>query len=1066
MKVKNYFKFLAAFALCLTFLSNIAYAQGKKVSGTVTDASNNDALPGASVTVKGTTNGVTTDGSGSYSINVPNNATVLVISFLGYKPKEVTLGSQSIINVSLDVDAESLEELVVTGYQSLRKKDITGAVTIIEAEGLKSVKGSSFTQNLAGRAAGVTISTSGSPGDATNVRVRGISSFTSNDPLYIIDGVPVKDQYQNTINPDDIESIQVLKDASTASIYGSRASNGVIVITTRQGKSGKTKVTYNGSTGIANSVKGYDEVLNLSTKDYATAMKLKFPTETGAWFSNPGTYPKYISQTDQALGSPDKYDFYSNRISESNTTGTNWWEAISRTAKIQDHNISLSGGNEQATFSLSASYLNQEGVMNYTNYNRATIRSNSTFKVSKRFRVGENLMYAANWGVGIGSAGGGNNEQGVIGNLLKATPVIPLNDIKGNSSMHRSNLTGNFTNPDNILFLNKDNGNKYNRLLGNLYSEFDVIKGLTLRTSFGVDFGNGFSKAFRNTANPSSTESVPSSTTYAFNENWNQNFTYTWTNTANYSKDFGKNHVGVLLGQEAISSTGRGISGDLANYFTTDINAWYINTAFGDPSSRQISSGGGVSRLASLFTKVDYAFNDKYLLSATVRRDGSSKFLSEVRYGIFPAISAGWRISQENFMKDLTWMSDLKLRASYGEVGNQDIRSYNFSNLYGGSVGSTFYDLNGANGGISTGYALTARGNAATIWESAKTINFGIDAALLNNALTFVLDIYKRNTSNLLFNPALPGTAGAASAPFVNIGAMENKGVDFSVNYRKSVNKNLGYNVGLNLSQYKNKIIKVANNDDHFIPSDGLDGRLEISAYDNKVGYSISSFRGYLVDGLITTEAEKGNQPAGAQIGGLKFRDIAGGPNGAPDGKITDADRTIIGNPHPKLTGGLNLGVNYKSFDFTAFLFGSFGNDIFNYTKMFTHFMNFNSNIGKNTLAEQGTGSSPKINGLDVASRSSSTFYIEKGSYVRLANLQASYRLPKEMINKVGLGGARIYLQGQNLLTFTNYSGVDPAVSSANIGGGSNVSDVGKSGFDGGHYPANKITTLGISLEF
>jgi len=1055
MNTKFYSPIKSMLLLCVFMLSTLlTFAQDRRVTGNV-NASDGGSIPGASIKIKGTNTGTTTTGTGDFAINVKSANDVLIVSSVGYKTLEVTVGTRSVVNIAMQPDVASLDEVVVTGYQTLRKRDITGAVTVIETEGLKSVKGSSFTQNLAGRASGVTISTSGSPGDATNVRIRGISSFTSNDPLYIIDGVPVKDQYQNTINPDDIESIQVLKDASTASIYGSRASNGVIVITTKQGKSGKTKVTYNASFGLATSVKGYSDVLNQSSKDWATAMKLKFPNDTP--FPDPSNLPKYVNPISNTTDE-NAYDPINNQVSLLNQTGTDWWKAITRTAQIHDHNISLSGGNDHATFSITGSYLSQEGVLNYTDYNRATIRANSNYKVTKHFRVGENLMYASNWGVNVGASGGGNNEQGIIGNVLKATPVVPLYDIQGNPGGHTfTALTGNFTNPTQKLINAKDNTNKYNRLLGNIYSELDVIKGLTLRTSFGVDVGTGFN---RNFTYPEPYRVEGNKTANSFNEFWSQSFTYSWTNTANYSQDFGKHHVGVLVGQEAVSSTYRDIRGALANYFTTDVNAWYVNTAFGNPSSLTTNSSGNESKLASYFGKVDYAFDDKYLISATVRRDGSSKFLSDVRYGVFPAISLGWRVSQEGFMKELPFVSDLKLRASYGEVGNQDIRNYNFSNLYGGSVGSTFYDINGSNGNVATGYALTARGNASTVWESAKTTNFGIDGAFLNNSLTVVLDIYKRNTDNLLYNPQLPGTAGSSSPPYVNIGAMENTGFDLALGYKKSVSKDLSFNVGLNLSRYKNNIVKVENNSDFFLPNDGLDGRLNQQAFINKVGYPISSFRGFIVESLITTEAERANQYTGSVIGGLKYKDING------DGKITDDDRTIIGSPHPSLTAGLNLGVNYKGFDLTAFMFGSFGNDIFNYTKMFSYFMNFNSNIGKDVLAIQGTGLNPKINGSDVASRESSTFFIESGSYVRLANLQIGYRLPKTIASKVNLSGVRVYVQGQNLLTFTGYSGVDPAVSSANIGGSSNVNDVSKSGFDGGQYPANKITTIGLNIEF
>lgn len=1043
----------------MIFSVSVVFAQ-RKVSGKITDAANGDALPGASITVKGTSTGATADASGNYSISVPNSAT-LVVSFLGYAQKEITVGNQSTINISLDPDAQSLQEVVVTGYQQLRKRDITGAVTVVEAEGLKSIKSSSFTQNLAGRAAGVTISSSGSPGDATNVRVRGIGSFTSNDPLYVIDGVPVQDQYQNTINPDDIESIQVLKDASTASIYGSRASNGVIVITTKRGKAGKTKVSYNGAFGLVNPVKGYDKILNTSSSYYAEAMKRKFSTDASntPWYAkDPNNLPQYIHTSDPTLWDPAKYDILNNQVSETNKSGTNWWDEMTRTAQMHDHSLNLSGGNESATFSISGSYLKQEGILNFTDFNRGTIRANSAFKISKKLRLGENMMYSANWGVGIGSVGGSNNEQGVLGNLLKATPIVPLYDIKGNPGGHLTAQTGNFTNPTQVLINNKDNTNKYNRFLGNFYAEYDVIDGLTLRTSFGTDFGNGWNRRF---TYPEPYRVEGNKTQNSFNEGWNQTFTWTWTNTIAYNKKFGIHGLNLLAGQEAIANKNRNINGNLANFFTMNVNSFYLQTALADPGSRQVNSGGGESKLASYFAKADYSFDDKYLISATVRRDGSSRFLSDVRYGIFPAVSLGWRLSQEAFMKDLTWLTDLKVRASYGEVGNQNIRNYNFADIYGGSVGGTFYDINGANGGVATGYALTTRGNAATKWETAKTQNFGLDAAFLNNSLTLVLDVYKRNTDNLLYNPALPGTAGAAAPPFVNVGSMVNTGFDLALGYRKNVNKDLSFNTSLNLSHYKNEIKKIADNSDEFYPSDNLTERLPQSngTFINKVGYPISSFRGFIVEGLITSEAEKAKQLAGSFIGGLKFKDVNG------DGKINDDDLAIIGNPHPKLTGGWNIGANYKNFDITAFFFGSYGNKIFNATKIQTYFMNFNSNVMKGILEKEGTGNNPKINGLDAASRSASTFYVEDGSYTRLANLQIGYRIPKTIADKLKFSSARIYLQGQNLFTITKYSGADPAVSNANIGNAGNVNDL-RTGYDNGNYPSNKIMSVGVNLEF
>ncbi len=1058
MKLKLYLKHFLLVTMGVAFAFSTALAQGRKVSGKVVGLDDNLGIPGASVVIQGTSTGTTTDADGNYSIDVKGNSDVLVVSFVGYTTQTMAVGNQSVINFSLDTDMNSLEEIVVTGYQQLRKKDITGAVTIVDTEELKSIKSSSFTQNLAGRAAGVTVSTSGSPGDATNVRIRGISSFTSNDPLYIIDGVPVQDQYQNTINPDDIESIQVLKDASTASIYGSRASNGVIVITTKKGKAGKTKLSYNGSFGLVNPVKGYDEILNTDSKVYAQAMKLKFPTDTPWFAQDPNNLPQYIHTNDESLWDPAKYDILYNQVTETNKIGTNWWEEMTRTAQMNDHNLSLTGGNDAATFSITAGYLSQEGILNFTGFNRGTLRANSSFKVTDKFRVGENLMYAANWGVGISSIGGNNNEQGIIGNLLKTTPVVPVEDIMGNPGGHLTALSGNFTNPTQLLINNQNNTNKYNRVLGNVYAEYDVIKGLTLRTSFGADIGNGWNKGF---TYPEPYRVEGNKTNNGFNENWNNSYNLTWTNTANYIANIGEKHaLNVLVGQEAIQSRDRNINGRLSNYFTTDVNAWYINTAFGDPGSRQVSSGGSESRLASVFGKVDYAFADKYLISATVRRDGSSKFLSDVRYGIFPAVSVGWRLSEENFMQDLSWLSDLKIRASYGELGNQNIRNYNFADIYGGAVGATFYDINGNNSSPATGYSLRSRGNAVTQWETSKTRNIGFDAALLNNSLTFVLDVYNRNTSNLLYNPPLPGTAGSASAPFVNVGSMENKGFDIAVGWRKNFTRDLTFNTSLNFSRYVNKIEKIADEVPYFYPNDNLTERLPQgnSAFINQEGYPISSFRGFVVDGLIQTEAERERQ-TGSQIGGLRFRDVNN------DGIINDDDMQIIGNPHPDFTAGLNLGLTYKAFDLNAFFFGSYGNDIFNATKIQTYFMNFNSNVIKDILEIQGTGEYPAINGLDASSRSSSEFYIEDGSYLRLNNLQLGYNLPQSVLGRTGISSARLYLQGQNLFTLTKYTGVDPAVSNANIGNAGNVNDL-RTGYDNGNYPSNKIMTFGVNLEF
>nr|HMP30487.1 SusC/RagA family TonB-linked outer membrane protein [Saprospiraceae bacterium] len=720
-----------------------------------------------------------------------------------------------------------------------------------------------------------------------------------------------------------------------------------------------------------------------------------------------------------------------------------------------NHNLSISGGGENSTFMISGGFLGQEGVLNHTYFNRGSIRANSTFKVNDKIRVGQNLMFVSSGGVGVGSSGGQNNEQGVLGSLLKANPLVSVRDIKGNLGTNNAIGLSNNNNPVVQLEQNKDNNFSNTRVFGNAYLEADIIKGLTARTSFGVDVGSGWSRRFT-FPNPYRAEGDKFNN--GFSENWNRNIGWTLTNTLAYNKAFADKHnVGLLVGQEAIKNRGRGVGASLANYFTTDVNAWYINTAFGVPDSRGVSSGGGESRLSSLFAKADYSYDDTYFLSATIRRDGSSKFLSDVRYGIFPALSGAVRVSK--FMGDISWLSDLKLRASYGELGNQFIPDYRFVDNFGGSVGSTFYDINGNNN--SPGYALTAFGNPLIKWETSKTYNVGFDLWLLENSLSVVLDVYQRNTSDLLYNPPLPATAGAAAAPFKNVGGMKNVGFDLGVTYTKNITKDLGFNVTLNASRYTNEITSIADNVEEFFPTDNLTERLPQgnTAFVNRIGNPLSAFRGYEVVGLIQNEADLRGQPAGAVIGGLKFRDING------DGLITDLDAGVIGSPHPDLTLGLNLGLDYKNFDIQAFILGVYGNDIFNATKIQSQFQNFNSNVGKNVVRDQGTGLTPKLNSLDAASRNSSTFFIEDGSYTRLGNLAIGYKLPSSMIRKAGISSLRAYLQGQNLFTITNYSGVDPAVSNANIGNAGNVNDL-RTGYDNGNYPNNKIITIGVNLGF
>jgi len=1049
-----------------------AGAQAMNVSGTVSDE-NGDPLIGASILVAGTTTGTITDVDGNYSIRVDQGAT-MVFSYTGYATQSVVVGSETTINVTMATDAEVLSEVVVTGYQTQRKRDISGAVSVVSAEDLETMVASSFAQKLAGRAPGVTISTSGAPGDVTNVRIRGISSFGSNDPLYIIDGIPVQDKGNLNINPNDIESMQVLKDASTASIYGSRASNGVIVITTKQGKAGKTKVSYNGSVSAVNPVKGWNDILITDANEYLDMTKQFFENGGAALpsYVQNGQLTEYIFP---AANNVDEstYNRFSNPIMRT-SSGTDWWDEITRTGLTQDHTLTVSGGNEYATFAISAGYMNQEGVLVFNDFNRANLRVNSRFKVGNRIRIGESVNVARRQVVNNPA----QSEQGTLSQVYKIAPIIPVYDIgtSTNSDGERDSFggsktanTGNSNNPYANLFRGQNNWNRTLNILGNVFAEVDIINGLTFKTTFNVDLNNFNNRNFT-FRTPENQENQGAQN---FSENWNNGFVWTWTNTASYTKALSERHsLGLLAGYEAIKGTFRNISGGLNNYFTTDINIWYLNPAFGSPDTRSVNSGGSENTLVSTFGKVDYSFDDTYFLSATIRRDGSSKFSDGFKYGTFPAASFAWRISNLLFPGS-GGVSDLKLRASWGKTGNQNIQDYNFVDLFGGSIGSAFYDINGTNNSPATGYTQTSIGTLSlgseTKWEEAETVNFGVDASLFQDKLTLVLDVYSRKTNDLLYNAPLPGTAGIATAPFRNVASMKNNGFDLGLTYRNRISEDFSWDVGLNVGRYVNEVTEIDGESTFFYPNaqqGRIDNRLPEEININQVGYPISSFRGYTVDGKFLSQADlDALDQTGKTLGGLRFKDLNG------DGQINDEDISIIGNPHPDFTLGLNLGLSFKDFDFTAFFNGSFGNDIFNYTKLFSHFRQFFANVDREYYLNNGQGDLPALNVNDTGSRSSSTYYVEDGTYVRLGLLQIAYTLPASVGSGIGLSRLKIYVQGQNLFTITDYSGLDPALSNANIGDFSNnvrgnyLNDLW-TGFDIGQYPSNRLFTFGLSADF
>ncbi len=1046
-------------------MTNLLSAQ---VSGVITDAENGEPLIGASILVQSSSTGTVTDFDGSFTLDA-SPGDVLEISYTGYSTQTMTLGNETNLSISLS-QGVLIDEVVVTGYSTQRERDITGAVAVVKADDLNQVTATSFAQKLQGKVSGVTVQSDGSPGAGSVVRIRGISSFQNNDPLYIIDGVPTTDTYNTGINPNDIESIQVLKDASASSIYGARANNGVVIITTKKGTKGKTQITYNATIGSQTPIGRYDLITDPAQysevvwRSFENSSLGDIPAEV-PYAAGRGVIPDYIYAGDYS-GYPAgqsvneaNYNYPDNLIMRSNQGGTDWWDEVFSPAMIMEHTLGVNGGGENSRFAMSFGYLDQNGTMLHTDFDRFTLRANSEFSKG-RFTIGENFSFARS--SSIGQVGGNQNEQNTMTQILKAQSIIPVYDISGvNFGGGKANGLSNGSNPVAQQFRNKDNRGIFYKALGNTYLEFEVAKGLKVRTSIGMEYFDNFTNSF---SFPSFEESEPTVTT-AFQEKKEGGFNWTWTNTASYNTNLdGVHDIGVLVGYEAIKNNFRAIEGSLGNYFTTDINAWYLNTGLGAPDSRTVNSFGNFSTLASAFGKIDYSYDDTYLFSFTVRRDGSSNFGRDQRYGVFPAASVGIRLS--NLIGENDIFDDLKLRAGWGITGNQTIPGGNTVNRFGGGTGSSFYDINGTNNSLVTGYALTNRGNADTKWEENVSFNIGLDGSILNGKMDFVIDLYDRTTDGLLYNPTLPATAGSASPPFVNIAKMNNKGVDFAVNYRDKANADFGYNIGFNVSAYKNEIKEIDGARTEFFPQNSI-GRIGNISY-NPIGKPISTFYGWQTDGIFQSQAEVDAHAdqTGKAVGQLRLRDLNA------DGVINDDDLGDIGSPHPTFTAGMNLGVNFGDFDVSTFWTASVGNKIYNYNKLFEVFRFFNANVRKDVLENSWSPSNPDgiyplINEDDIFSENSTDFYVEDGSYLRMTTLQLGYTLNRDALNKIGLGSARIYLQGQNLLTITGYSGIDPTLSSFNIANnnGINASDQ-RMGFDFGNYPSSKIIQVGINASF
>lgn len=1057
--------FLKSFLLVGTFLC-YGLVQAQTVTGTVSDETG--PLPGANVLVKGTTNGTQTDFDGNYTIEANSDAT-LTFSYIGYKTAEVTIDGQSTINITLEEDASKLDEVIVTGYGTQAKKDLTGAVSVVDTDDLLSTPATTFAQQLQGRAAGVSIINDARPGGEATVRIRGFGTVGNNDPLYIIDGVPT--QAQANLNPNDIESMQILKDASAASIYGSRAGNGVIIITTKKGKLGKPTISYSTYYGMQNAAKDVEALNAAELGEYLYLADLyagKTPGHGQYTFGANGevTIPDYVfpsgTYEGDPLTNPDLYSLAEGNINAiTRSADTNWWKETTRSAPIKNHNISASGATENARYAFSLGYFSADYITKFSSYDRVSIRANTEFKaLNNKLSIGEN--FTASFSNKKGDYGN-DEEQNAVSAGYKHHPLLPIYDIAGNFAGSRGANLGNNYNPYATLKRDENDRVYGLRLLGNVYADYELIPNLKIRTSFGTDIRIQREKDL-SLANP---EYVEGSFINGSNAREEYEYQWTWTNTLSYSKTINDVHnFKAYIGVESIQQFEERFGAGRQRFaFETPNIISYLDLGNATTSSNYGYVANDYT-LWSQFGKVNYDYEGKYLAQVTLRNDSSSRFQQASRSAIFPAFSVGWRVSDENFMTDIDWLDDMKVRYGWGQTGNQQIGDYNAFTTFRSDIGTGGYAIDGSTGSPTIGFATRAFGNPNAKWETTTSNNFGLDIVMFNSKVNFNLDLWNRITTDMLFQVPITYTAGQADAPQFNVGGLTNKGIDVSLGFSDEKG-DFSYGISANLSAYTNEVDYLSDSDDtRYFGSSRRVPALTLT----QAGSPISSFYGFKTVGIFQSQAEANAWPTYGSYnapGKLKVADING------DGQIDDDDRTIIGSPHPDFTYGINIDIAYKNLALNIFGNGSQGNDLYNYVRYFADFNTFQGNRSKRALynawqpsnpnapvsewvAANPNATSPIMDANDQISSRPSSYFVEDGSFFRIKNVQLTYTFNESILKSIGgLSRASIYVQGQNLATFTKYTGLNPEIQT-----GDNVN----LGYDGGFLPVSKTILIGLNV--
>jgi len=1075
--------------LCCLVSSLVVTAQTKH-TGKVIGADDKLPVVGASVRIKGTNTGSVTDVNGDFTLSLsPGN--VLVVSYIGYQTQEVTVKGSEFLTISLAPSASTLNEVVVTGYTTQVKKDITGAVGVVDVQDAKKLEVSSSEQMLQGQVSGVTVLTEGAPGSPSTVMIRGISNFGNITPLYVVDGVQTNSM--SDINPNDIESISVLKDAGSAAIYGVSGGNGVIVITTKHGKSGKTQLSYDAYFADQTPLSG--NVFHLMDPTQQSILTFQAHDTGGEvlYPGGPGVLPTYgyhgttaystfgtsgVTDNSAILGGYHYDAAVPNNdylVQKFDQGGTDWFHTIFKDAPEQRQTLTASGGNDHSTFLYSLDYFNDEGTLVETWERRYSLRVNNTYSLlNNHLRFGESgyVYYDNNNG---GSPYAQQQEGGSISYAYRAMPIIPVYDVAGNYGGTYDGPSGeplgNGTNP---LFIQEQQANQFSKnenMQGLMFAEADIAKYFTVRTAFGGNY-NSFGYNSIGQIPYSSYESHANPIAYTEVDGFSSAFNF--TNTLNYKETFGKSVISAFAGYEIKETQGQQLGANDTNFPTLNPAYLTVSTTT-NPSSIALNTNSETTiyqptGTESVFGRVDYAFDDKYLLSGTIRRDGYSAFYPGRQWGTFPSATAGWRISKEDFMKGLTWIQDLKLRGSYGESGNNsNIGGANPYNTYASSFGASDYGIGGGLNTLTSGYYQYSIGNQNTTWETDKVLNLGLDASLFNH-LDFSLEYYKKSVSGLLFQAELPSTVGGANAPYVNVGDVQNTGIDFSATYHDAIGKDFRFSITGNLTSYKNEITSLPNGPLYLFAGN----RIGPAFVREEVGEPIGEFYGYKVQGIYQNNAQLTEGTAalpsmsGASVGSYIYQSQNG------DKTITTNDATNIGNPNPDFTYGLNLNASYKGFDFSMVLYGSQGNKDFNYVKWWTDtYESFPGGKQTNLLTDAAIvqngqvtnpGATLQANSVNIPSPAPSTFYVENGSFLKCRVLSVGYNLNPGVLKTIGISRLHLYVQGTNLFTITKYTGLDPELvpSINNNGNGGNAN--ASMGVDWGAYPTNqKVFSVGIN---